>query len=126
MVSTQASQVNLGYGEDEEITIFREDVDDIQDMNKEIILSFTSDGNIDMAVEEPVIQGNPPIAAFSSDGNLDMADEDPITLVNPPNIPQDPQNCPMRENLASCKIYLCRVIRNMLAMPFPSCYANRF
>lgn len=32
--------------------------------------------------------------------------------------------CPMRSNLASCEIYLCRVIRNMLAVPFPHCYTG--
>ena len=34
--------------------------------------------------------------------------------------------CPMQENLASCDIFLCRVFRNMLALPFPDCYATRF
>ena len=34
--------------------------------------------------------------------------------------------CPMQENLASCDIFLCRVFRNMLALPFPDCYASRF
>ena len=33
-------------------------------------------------------------------------------------------NCPMKENLNSCDIYLCRIFRNMLALPFPDCYAQ--
>ena len=31
-------------------------------------------------------------------------------------------HCPMQDNIARCDIYLCRVIRNILALPFPDCY----
>ena len=30
--------------------------------------------------------------------------------------------CPMKDNLTRCDIYLCRIIRNILALPFPACH----
>ena len=36
---------------------------------------------------------------------------------------EKPEKCVLKKNLESCEIYLCSVIRSMLAVPFPDCYA---
>ena len=36
---------------------------------------------------------------------------------------EKPEKCVLKKNLESCDIYLCSVIRSMLAVPFPDCYA---
>ena len=33
-------------------------------------------------------------------------------------------NCPMRENIQGCNIYLCRVMKNILSIGFP-CYISQ-
>ena len=48
--------------------------------------------------------------SFYADTDDDDDEEEPIVL------------CPLQDNLTRCNIYLCRVIRNMLALPFPACY----
>ena len=50
-------------------------------------------------------------------------DDDDDEEISPPT--EEPiVLCPLQDNLTKCNIYLCRVIRNMLALPFPSCYAR--
>ena len=36
---------------------------------------------------------------------------------------EKPEKCVLKKNLESCDIYLCSMIRSMLAVPFPDCYA---
>ena len=36
---------------------------------------------------------------------------------------EKPEKCVLKKNLESCEIYLCSMIRSMLAVPFPDCYA---
>ena len=33
------------------------------------------------------------------------------------------ENCVLKKNLEGCDIYLCSMIRSLLAVPFPDCYA---
>ena len=33
------------------------------------------------------------------------------------------ENCVLKKNLEGCDIYLCSMIRSLLALPFPDCYA---
>ena len=35
----------------------------------------------------------------------------------------DINDCPMRENIQNCRIYLCRVIKNIMSIGFP-CYSQ--
>ena len=88
--------------------------------NDEILETFAQDPNSyenyasnELYEEVNAIIENPPTIAASSS---------PFTQQ------ESSPNCPMRENLNSCDIYLCRIFRNMLALPFPDCYAigNRF
>ena len=55
-------------------------------------------------------------------------EEKPVNLE--PEDDQEPEtggelvdNCVLRENLEKCDLYMCRVIRSVLALPFPHCYA---
>ena len=51
------------------------------------------------------------------------ADTDDDEEISPPT--EEPiVLCPLQDNLTRCDIYLCRVIRNMLALPFPACYGQ--
>ena len=36
----------------------------------------------------------------------------------------DPASCLLEENLAKCRIFLCRMMKRILAVPFPECYAK--
>ena len=52
--------------------------------------------------------------------NLDPEDnQEPETAGEPID------NCVLRENLENCDLFMCRVIRSVLALPFPHCYAAK-
>ena len=53
------------------------------------------------------------IEIFDTDDEILISEEDNII------------HCPMQDNIARCDIYLCRVIRNILALPFPDCYGYK-
>ena len=36
---------------------------------------------------------------------------------------EEEENCVLKKNLEGCDIYLCSMIRSLLAVPFPDCYA---
>ena len=36
---------------------------------------------------------------------------------------EEAENCVLKKNLEGCDIYLCSMIRSLLAVPFPDCYA---
>ena len=66
-------------------------------------------------VEEQTPTTEPPLYADTDDDDeeeISPPTEEPIVL------------CPLQDNLTRCDIYLCRVIRNMLALPFPACYGQ--
>ena len=48
------------------------------------------------------------------DGLKENSDKDKV---------EKPEKCVLKKNLESCDIYLCSMIRSMLAVPFPDCYA---
>ena len=51
-----------------------------------------------------------------------------LESTSPPLLRQEnsipPNNCFFRNNINNCDIYLCRILRNVLAMPFPECFAT--
>ena len=36
---------------------------------------------------------------------------------------EEEESCVLKANLEACEMYLCNIIRSMLALPFPNCYA---
>ena len=110
------------YVENEEPTIYREDVHSI--------INETNDDATESHVQDPNISTIDESKGISEEIHIISVENPPTIAASRSPFTQQEQesslNCPMQENLASCDIFLCRVFRNMLAMPFPDCYASRF
>ena len=55
----------------------------------------------------------------------EVTDDPPIMSVVLTTAPNTSPNCPMKQNLSSCEIFLCRIFRNKLAILFPACYNDK-
>ena len=109
--------------EDPTTTIYREDImDDEADDDEDEINTVLKHTSISDNEESDEIVLNE-ITTISAPTPASVA----ASRLPPTNGQQRPgEECPMQENLASCDIFLCRVFRNMLALPFPDCYATKF
>ena len=93
------------------------------DTEKPLFPSPTQEEDLAMT-EKPLYETKPvdlePVNELVSDlnhlldGLKENSDKDKV---------EKPEKCVLKKNLESCDIYLCSMIRSMLAVPFPDCYA---
>ena len=75
--------------------------------------------------EKPVYQTKPsvdlkPVNELVSDLNHLL---DGLKDKEEEEMEKEEENCVLKKNLEGCDIYLCSMIRSLLAVPFPDCYA---
>ena len=114
----EETEIGRDSKEDElDSSIYRDDVQHlVNDGTMEVTGEIVSEKPIQNSVPNIPSTLNIEIPLTISGSSAPMVKQDVL--------PVSGNNCPMQENLLSCSIYLCRVLRNMLALPFPDCYAN--
>ena len=94
-----------------------------QESEKPLFPNQSPEEDQPLMIEKPLYETKPvdlePVNELVSDLNhlLDGLKENDKDKV------ENPEKCVLKKNLESCDIYLCSMIRSMLAVPFPDCYA---
>ena len=97
-----------------------------QESEKPLFPNQTPEEDQPLMIEKPLYETKPvdlePVNELVSDLNhlLDGLKEN---THDDKNKLEKPEKCVLKKNLESCDIYLCSMIRSMLAVPFPDCYA---